>query len=91
MLLLVTFLIPGSAALPGTAFLHEQMKVHHFAGMILIALGDWRSSMGELPRRQLGIWRVPLAHAKASPYLLKRKSARRERIARDQASHAERK
>jgi hypothetical protein len=52
-LLLVTFLIPGSAALPGTAFLHEQMKVHHFAGMILIALGGWRSSMGELPRRQL--------------------------------------
>jgi hypothetical protein len=46
-LLLVTFLIPGSAALPGTAFIHEQMKVHHFAGMILIALGDWRSSMGE--------------------------------------------
>jgi threonine/homoserine efflux transporter RhtA len=37
--LLVTFLIPGSAALPGTAFLHEQMKVHHFAGVILIALG----------------------------------------------------
>jgi hypothetical protein len=29
------------------------MKVHHFAGMILIALGDWRSSTGELPRRQL--------------------------------------
>ena len=29
------------------------MKVHHFAGMILIALGGWRSSMGELPRTQL--------------------------------------
>ena len=34
---------------------------------------------------------IPLAHAKTSPYLLKRKSARRERIARDQANHAERK
>jgi drug/metabolite transporter (DMT)-like permease len=36
-------------SLPGTDFLHEQMKAHHFAGMILIALGDWSSSMGELP------------------------------------------
>ena len=37
--LLVTFLIPVSAILLGVVFLHEQMRVHHFAGMMLIALG----------------------------------------------------
>jgi len=88
-LLLVTFLIPGSAALPG--FLHEQMKVHHFAGMILIALGDWRSSMGELPRRQLGIWRDAAGTRESQSLSVEAQERPSERIARDEAGHAERK
>ncbi len=91
MLLLVTFLIPGSAELPGTAFLHEQMKVHHFAGMILIALGDWRSSMGELPRRQLGIWRDAAGARESQSLSVEAQERPSERIARDEAGHAERK
>jgi hypothetical protein len=90
-LLLVTFLIPGSAALPGTAFLHEQMKVHHFAGMILIALGDWRSSMDELPRRPLGIWRDAAGGRESQSLSVEAQEHQSERIARDEAGHAERK
>jgi drug/metabolite transporter (DMT)-like permease len=37
--LLVTFLIPVSAVLLGTIFLHEPIRPHHLAGMALIALG----------------------------------------------------
>ena len=37
--LLVTFLIPVSANLLGTIFLHEPIRMHHLAGMALIALG----------------------------------------------------
>jgi hypothetical protein len=90
-LLLVTFLIPGSAALPGTAFVHEQMKVHHFAGMILITLGDWRSSMGELPRRQLGIWRDAAGARESQSLSVEAQERPSERIARGKAGHAERK
>ena len=38
-LLLVTFLIPVSAILLGTAVLGERLAPHHFAGMAIIALG----------------------------------------------------
>jgi drug/metabolite transporter (DMT)-like permease len=37
--LLVTFLIPVSAILLGTVFLHEQIRPHHVAGMAAIAFG----------------------------------------------------
>jgi drug/metabolite transporter (DMT)-like permease len=37
--LLVTFLIPLSAVLLGTIFLHEHIGAHHLAGMTLIAFG----------------------------------------------------
>jgi len=38
-LLLVTFLIPVSAILLGSVFLHETLQPKHFAGMALIGLG----------------------------------------------------
>jgi drug/metabolite transporter (DMT)-like permease len=38
-LLLVTFLIPVSAILLGTAVLGEQLAPHHFVGMAIIAVG----------------------------------------------------
>jgi drug/metabolite transporter (DMT)-like permease len=38
-LLLVTFLIPLTAILLGTAFLDEVLLARHFAGMALIAIG----------------------------------------------------
>jgi drug/metabolite transporter (DMT)-like permease len=38
-LLLVTFLIPVSAILLGTAVLGERLAPHHFAGMAIIAVG----------------------------------------------------
>jgi drug/metabolite transporter (DMT)-like permease len=38
-LLLVTFLIPVSALLLGTAFLNERLNPNHFAGMALIGVG----------------------------------------------------
>ncbi len=49
-LLLVTFLIPVSAILLGTAFLNEILETQHIAGMILIALGLALID-GRVPRR----------------------------------------
>jgi hypothetical protein len=78
-------------SLPGTPFLHEQMKVHHLAGMILIAPGDWGSSMGELPRRRLGIWRDAAGGRESQSLSVEAQERPSERIARDEADHAERK
>lgn len=41
----VMFLIPVNAVLLGTIFLHEQIRVHHLAGMALIALGLLRADV----------------------------------------------
>ncbi len=38
-LLLVTFLVPVSAILLGSAFLHEKLSINQFIGMVIIAVG----------------------------------------------------
>ncbi|WP_200881950.1 DMT family transporter [Nitrincola sp. A-D6] len=57
-LLLVTFLIPISAILLGTAVLGEQLEPKHLAGMALIGLG-----LAAIDGRPLALLRRKLAHS----------------------------
>lgn len=57
-LMLVTFLIPVSAILPGILFLGETLLARHFAGMALIGTGlaaidgrPWRAVLARFPRK----------------------------------------
>jgi drug/metabolite transporter (DMT)-like permease len=54
-LMLVTFLVPISAILLGTLFLHERLGLNHLAGMALIGLG--LAAIDGRPLKRLGLAR----------------------------------